>query len=390
MESNKSKKSLRERFFKIILKIKKKLYKRRNYLIRHHGILVILAIMGVLLFSYHCLENISKIEQNLWQFIIILLAKFGLDLSFVLIPVALYLINIRKKFQKEFEALFSLKERILHIRKEVANAITEGQDIYEREAIVLSPIILNDIKKELRRFKFTNEADLLDEFLNMKLLYQIDILLIKIIELTKDYDKGFFYESLEINEQTKFIIGKLESIKPKPPLSIEIKNFLIEKFLNEVLWIITYKLFFNLESKCPATIIYYDLSEIPKRPFQTIFDAITDICEIYIRNRNNKFVVGNIPINLKKLETNKDKLIELNIIFEKIYDESDNVFIYWIYILDEPMNILRIKIALSEGYEISIPWKREGDREKSEIYAYLSSFSEKYNLEIKNKKFWES
>lgn len=379
--------------FRLLTKIKgkiKEIPKRSNYFFKFYSVISILIILGALLFLYHFNENLNKIETEPLNFVIILLAKFGLDLSFVLIPVALYLINLSNKFRKEFETLFILKERFLHLRKEVANAISEGQDIFERNAIVLNPIILNNMKTDLIKFKFTNEAELLDEFINIKMLYQIDNLLIRIIKLTKKYDKGVYYESLEKNEETNYIKKELTNYQPKSPISIDVKKYLIKKFINNVLWVITYNLFFDLEDKCPASIIYHDLSEIPKKPYQIIFDAINEILTVYIKHPKDMFVVGSISSNLKKLESNENKLIEINIKLDKIYDASNSVFVYWIHLLDEPMNILRIKITLSEGYKISIPWEKEGDNEKSEIFAYLRVFSDKFNLEIRNREFWEA
>lgn len=209
---------------------------------------------------YHINKKLLE-STSIELFFIIFFSKFGLDLSFILIPIILGLSNIKRNFKEKIQNLLSLKEKILHIRKEVAGAIIEDQDINDRRAFILDPIILNEIKKQLRNYNFTsnvNYADILDELLRYKALYQIDLLLIEIIKLIRKYDNGRDYESLKKNFETEYILKELNNLNPPNLLLANEKEELKKNFINNILWVITYELFYEKEGKYPALIFYHE------------------------------------------------------------------------------------------------------------------------------------
>lgn len=107
---------------------------RKDYIIRQYIIYGSLLFVILILALYH--YNKAILQQESINPFISFLAQFNLDLSLILIPTVLGLANIRKNFRKKFNNLFSLKEKILHLREEIAKFFIPSADIKERESLL--------------------------------------------------------------------------------------------------------------------------------------------------------------------------------------------------------------------------------------------------------------
>ena len=87
--------------------------KRKNYLILQSLILASLFFIGFALFLYHYFEILKMSIENPYLSFLMFSAKFGLDLSLVLIPTSIALYSIKKNFKKKKDTLFTLKEKLL-------------------------------------------------------------------------------------------------------------------------------------------------------------------------------------------------------------------------------------------------------------------------------------
>lgn len=251
------------RLFKFKDKIKKMTFhKRQNYILKESGILFIVLLLVVILTLYHIILDGSNF--------LALFSKLGLDISIILIPALLASSNIREKFKLKKDLLFSLKEKLINLRYEIAKTIIVKVTPFEvtipidsKEGnLVLYPIIVNEIKDQLRKFGFHDYADKIGSYVQNKTLFWIDQILIEVIKLTKYYDKGEAYNSLKNGYFGRKILKRLEEFKESNFIystkgKIPKKSYIRHKILENVIWAIVYELFFDVKNKAPIS-IYYD------------------------------------------------------------------------------------------------------------------------------------
>lgn len=115
---------------------------------------------------------------------------------------------------------------------------------------MLHPLIINEIRDLLRKFEFFHEANIINAFIEQRLLYQIDLLLIHALTLTKEYDRG--REWKKVKNECGEALRLLEGVSDFSIPNVELK----QKFINNLDWVLAYELFFEKEGKYPV-IIYY-------------------------------------------------------------------------------------------------------------------------------------
>ncbi|MFX0024180.1 MAG: hypothetical protein ACFE9S_17775 [Candidatus Hermodarchaeota archaeon] len=233
---------------------------RKDYFIKQYIIYSCLLFVLVFLSLYHFNKVIIQLSEL--NPIISFLSQFSLDFSIILIPAVLSLANIRKNFRKKFNNLFSMKEKILHLRDEIAQHFTKIHDKVEVESFVLEPIIINEIKSHLRDFKLSHYADIFDDIILRKSLYNLDQLLFEVIKLTRTYDDDKFFNYLKNNWESTQILKKLKELFKKVIILPSEEDLIKEKFNKNVLWPIVYEFFFDTPNKYPDMVFYYEISEI--------------------------------------------------------------------------------------------------------------------------------
>lgn len=209
-----------------------------RYLIKH-----ILICVGVLTVSY-----ISYLYHSIIKELIPILYGVIIDTIIAFIPAAIALSNIRKNFKNKIIDMYSLKEKIKYLRFEVRDIILE--DTQDKIQLMLHPFIINEIRDLLRKFEFFHEANILNAFIDQKLLYQLDLLLISILKLTKEYDRGKEWNKIK-NECAE----ALRMLDEVPSFDIGDEG-LRNKFIENLDWVLAYELFFEKEDKYPVTVYY--------------------------------------------------------------------------------------------------------------------------------------
>ena len=216
------------------------------------------------LFSYHIL-NFDPNRPN--DSLTIFIARFGLELSIVLIPVIIASSSFRKKFHENKNQLFHLKEKIINLRYEIAYKIINESEEREEDLLkslekfsnplILNPLILDDIKIKIRHFKIlrTSNSSYADVFSFISRgaryldLYQIDLVLVEVIKLLKKYG-----DRKEYNNFREGYFGQevIEAFKKEPN-----HEFVRKQFYRNVIWPIVYILFIFKPGFRPA-LFYYD------------------------------------------------------------------------------------------------------------------------------------
>jgi len=227
--------------------------KRRNFYIKQYLIYGIIIFLGTILLFYY-LYDASLISTSTEQIFLIFLSKFSQNIAIVLIPTILALSSIKKKYKEEVTDLFSLKEKVLTLRKKFGRAIIEKE---ENPLLTMDPMILEDVKYLLRNFGLYFYADNLNEILEESKLFQIDALIIQIIKVIKKYDKGKDYNSLKNNYETKRILKKINLFNTPSEQTEEEKEELRNNFLKDIMWVLVYQLFYDKAILYPAFSYYY-------------------------------------------------------------------------------------------------------------------------------------
>jgi len=181
---------------------------RKDYNIKQYIIYGCLLFILIILALYHF--NKVILQQNEINPFIAFLSQFSLDFSIILIPVVLGLTNIRKNFRKKFNNLFSMKEKVLHLREEIVHHFVKFHIEIKRESFILSPLIINEIKSHLRDFQLSHYADIFDEIIINWSVYNLDQLLFEVIKLTKQYDDEQYIKYLKNNTEAQQILKKIQ------------------------------------------------------------------------------------------------------------------------------------------------------------------------------------
>ncbi len=126
----------------------------------------------------------------------------------------------------------------------------------------MSPLIINEIKSHLRDFQLSHYADIFDDIIINKSLYNLDQLLFEVIKLTRQYDDDEYFKYLKNNWESQEILKKLNILFKKAILLSSEEDLLKERFNNNVLWPIVYEFFFDNPNKHPDVVFYYEISEI--------------------------------------------------------------------------------------------------------------------------------
>lgn len=228
----------------------------RNYILKQLIIWVLFFIISFSLFIYHLFSlDINEYFKSVITFI----ALFGLNISFVFIPVIITSSSIRKKFQKDKNQLYNLKEKLINLRYEIAYQILVGLEINDENLLnylkkfsnplILNPLLIDDIKTKLIKFNvpYSQDATMADLFtfaaraLKPNDLYLIDKALIEVIKLLKRFGDKKSYFSFRDGYFGKDILKKL---KKNYDSSLICKNF-----YKDVTWVIVYTLFYQKSTK---------------------------------------------------------------------------------------------------------------------------------------------
>lgn len=171
-----------------------------------------------------------------------------IDTIIAFIPASIAFSNIRKSFKNKVIEIYSLKEKLKYLRFEVRDIILEESP--KTIQLMLDPSIINEIRDLLRKFDFFHDASILNAFIEQKLLYQIDNLLIRVIRLTKIYDRGKEWEKLqnECDEALRQLIEFSDFSIPNDELK--------HKFIKNLDWVLAYELFLKKEGKYPVSAYY--------------------------------------------------------------------------------------------------------------------------------------
>lgn len=208
------------------------------YLIKHILICIGMISVGYISFLYH--STSGKVIPILYGVVI--------DTIIAFIPAAIALSNTRKNFKSKIIDIYSLKEKIKYLRFEIKDIIL--YNIQDKIQLMLHPSIINEIRDLLRKFEFFHDANIINAFIEQKLLYQIDNLLIRVLNLTKKYDRGREWKKVqsECNEALRLLNEVTDFTIPNQ----ELRN----KFVENLDWVLAYELFFEKEGKYPVTVYY--------------------------------------------------------------------------------------------------------------------------------------
>jgi len=208
------------------------------YLIKHIFISIGVISVSYISFLYH--STAGKVIPILYGVVIDTLIAF--------IPAAIALSNIRKNFKSKVIDIYSLKEKVKYLRFEIKDIILDN--IQDKIQLMLHPSIINEIRDLLRKFEFFHDANIINAFIEQKLLYQIDNLLIRVLNLTKQYDRG--REWKKVRSECTEALRLLNEVSDFTIPNQELKN----KFIENLDWVLAYELFFEKEGKYPVTVYY--------------------------------------------------------------------------------------------------------------------------------------
>lgn len=208
------------------------------YFIKHIFICIGVISVSYISFLYHSTRG--KVISILYGVVIDTLIAF--------IPAAIALSNIRKNFKSKSIDVYSLKEKIKYLRFEIKDIILDN--IQDKIQLMLHPSIINEIRDLLRKFEFFHDANIINAYIEQKQLYQIDNLLIRILNLTKKYDRG--REWKKVRSECTEALRLLNEVSDFTIPNQELKN----KFIENLDWVLAYELFFEKEGKYPVTVYY--------------------------------------------------------------------------------------------------------------------------------------
>lgn len=226
--------------------------KRTLYFIKL--ILLIIGTIGpiILIFLTHLnsyiLLNINWLE---------LIVRTILDSSILLIPIILMLSSVRRNFKEDLRKLYSLKEELIMLRYEISEEILNKNP----QKLIATPITIKDIKESLRYFGVEIEANYIHFLIKDKILWHIDNIIIKILELTKKYDGGTEYE------RTIREIMSYKKEMEKQVKKYDFKKKWNKKFVENLAYVIAYELYFKKETGIPVS-LYYENGLITEKDSQ--------------------------------------------------------------------------------------------------------------------------
>jgi len=215
-------------------------YKRRWFIIKYIVIIGILALLFYYILVHHIIT-----ESNVYS----LIAKFSLNYSFILIPALLYLFEVRRNFKKEFDNIYSLKNSLIYLRRYIAGEISGRKNELYRD-IIINPSNINQIIGLLRTLKFNEHAEMFFSHIEHKRLYQIDVIIIEVMEKIKKYDSGKDFKSIEQNWNFKDTKETIEELEMKGDI-----DSLKVHFLDDLTFPLVYSLL--LDNPVHAIGIYY-------------------------------------------------------------------------------------------------------------------------------------
>ncbi len=291
-QTNENSKKINEKFKglrdKLILNKKIHWYKFKCYGI---SILLILMFIVLLIFtSYQLLFMTLDIDYNIpypiIYYTIFFIAQLGVSYALFSIPLILVRKSIKKKFQDDKLDLYSLKERIIQIRRNAINALNLNKDIREINSLNLNTIALNDLKNKLRKFNLAHDADTFDFCLERKEIYRFDILFFKIFELLKQYDGGKQWHEYKESHITETILNDLNG---RNIGDLDDVKYLKYKFLTDFDYAIVYRLFYDRGSVGKLGYIYNYLYE-------------DDYIEFNYDNEDNIYSIQYSPVGINETQ----------------------------------------------------------------------------------------
>jgi len=209
-----------------------------QYLFKHILIFLAVVFVGTISFLYH--SSLNKIVPVLYGVIT--------DLVIAFIPAAIAISNVIKNFKNKIIDIYTLKEKIKYLRFEIRDLILDKNQ--DRIQLMLHPSIINEIRDLLRKFEFFHDANIINAFIEQKLLYQIDDLLIRVMKLTREYDRG--KEWKKIQNECGEALRQLRDVRDFNFPNVELKK----KFIENLDWVLAYELFFKREGKYPVNVYY--------------------------------------------------------------------------------------------------------------------------------------
>ncbi|MHA1284754.1 MAG: hypothetical protein ACTSQP_19815 [Promethearchaeota archaeon] len=134
------------------------------------------------------------------------------------------------------------------LRYEISDQILGNQN----QNLIISPEILIEIKKLLRYFDFSKEADIIHFLIKRFELWYIDNIIFKILELTKSYDGGKEWERTQ--NELKSYAKELE--RDKDLYYEDFKRKWKRKFIEILAYVLAYRIY-NIRSE-PVENYYYN------------------------------------------------------------------------------------------------------------------------------------
>ena len=220
--------------------------KRTRYIINQILIILVVVIIGIISFLYHLFQ--LELKENLeLNNVVSITYGVAIDVAIAIIPAIIWLLNIKKKFKKDLIDIYSLKEKIKYLRFDIRDINLGTEKVI---SLMLDPNIIDKTRDLLRKFDLFHDAAILNAFIDRKLLYQIDFLLIKVIKLTKSYDKGKGWNKLK--NECYDAINELENLDDLDFTKEKLK----QKFIENLDWVLAHELFFEKEGKKPTSYYY--------------------------------------------------------------------------------------------------------------------------------------
>ena len=349
-------------------------HKRRWFIYKH---ILIFGILGLLF--YMLLIHYHKSEDNIYS----LISNFSLNFSFILIPALLYLIEIRRNFKNKFNNIFTLKSNLIYLRRFIANELSGMKNKRHRD-IIIDPYYVNQIVDLLRKFNFNKHATMFLSHIEMKRLYNIDLIIIDVIKKIKNYDSGKDYESMEKDLDFKYTKNNIENLKNEGKTQ-ELKKL----FLNDLTYPLVH---YFLQNKTNAAFAhYYDiLDTYPNESYQKIIYAIQDILKYNVNSEGVETQIFDVNIvsAIRLLDKNQQKLKDLGMYFNFNIEKGEALII----ILSEPCDLFRIKIKMGKTFKVNTAYdkdlKSNKDWVKENMIAHLQNRIRQFNLILKDEDFW--
>lgn len=350
--------------------------KRRWFLIKHLVVVIVLVIIFYFLLRHHMIT-----DDNIFS----LVAVLSLNFSFILIPTFLYLIEVRKNFKEEFDDIFSLKNKLVYLRKFIANEISGTPNEKHRD-IIIDPSSINQIIELLRKFKFHSHSTLLLSHIEQRRLYNLDLIIIDVIKRIKKYDSGKDFKTILENWDFKNSKETIERLERTNEIT-ELKNL----FLNDLSYPIAYSLLYKINSKAFAH-YYYILDTYPNEAYQKVLDAIMDILRYNIESRGEETQVFNTNIvkAIRILTQNQENLFEIGVLFDSNIHDGE----FTLTIFNEPCDLLIVKIKIDKTFKVNTRYDEDLEENldwvKENMVSHIQGNFQQFGLEIKDGEFWNS